>query len=101
VVATRIIVCGLRILSIKNKFYALAEDKHGDLNSFLLHSYSDNACVVELIAISKATTKKRYWLKFIQISGIWAYQRSILEKKVGAQVRDMGAINFYHKVGCK
>ena len=40
-----------------DKFYALSKDEKGNINGFLLYSYSDNACVIELIAVSKMSLK--------------------------------------------
>ncbi|GAE46935.1 GNAT family N-acetyltransferase [Mesobacillus boroniphilus] len=40
-----------------DKFFALSKDEIGDINGFLLFSYADNACVIELIAVSQKETK--------------------------------------------
>lgn len=84
-----------------NKFYALSKDKNGAINGFILYSYSDNTCVIELIAVSQTVTKSGVGTSLFKAVEYEAHQRSINEIKVGTQVRNMGAINFYHKVGCK
>lgn len=84
-----------------NKFYALSKDENGDLNGFLLHSYLDNKCVIELIATSGTKVKRGIGSTLFRAVEHTAYQRGIEEIKVGTQLRNMGAINFYHKVGCK
>lgn len=84
-----------------NKYYALSYEKQDQLNGFLLHSYSDNECVVELIAASKGSTKRGVGSSLFRAVENEAKQRGIKEIKVGTQLRNMGAINFYHKVGCK
>ena len=84
-----------------DKFYALSKDENGDINGFLLHSYSDNACVVELIAVSPNVAKGGIGTSLIKAVENAAYQRDISELNVGTQVRNMGAINFYHKLGFK
>jgi dTDP-4-amino-4,6-dideoxy-D-galactose acyltransferase len=83
------------------KYYALSKAENGDINGFLLHSFSDNASVIELIAVSKTVTKSGVGTSLFKAVEYVADQRGFNEIKVGTQVRNMGAINFYHKVGCK
>lgn len=83
------------------KFYALSKNKNGDINGFLLHSYTEDACVIELIVVSKSITKGGIGTSLFKAVELAAYERGITEIRVGTQVRNMGAINFYHKVGCK
>ncbi len=84
-----------------DKFYALSRDKNGEINGFLLHSYLNNICVIELIAVSKNATKCGIGADLFEAAEYSAYQRGCGEIRVGTQIRNMGAINFYHKVGCK
>lgn len=84
-----------------DKFYALSTDGNGDINGFLLHSYSDNACVIELIAVSKSATKGGIGSTLFKAIECEAFQRGINEIRVGTQIRNIAAINFYHKLGCK
>ncbi|MBD8589478.1 GNAT family N-acetyltransferase [Peribacillus simplex] len=83
------------------KFYALSKDENGDLNGFLLHSYLGNACIIELIAVSQNVTKGGIGTSLFNAVENEAYKRGCSELRVGTQVRNMGAINFYHKLGCK
>jgi GNAT superfamily N-acetyltransferase len=83
------------------KFYALSKDENGDLNGFLLHSYSGNACVIELIAVSQNVAKGGIGTSLFKAVENEAHQRGYGKIRVGTQVRNLGAINFYHKVGCK
>ncbi|MDQ0857141.1 N-acetyltransferase [Bacillus sp. V2I10] len=83
------------------KFYALSKGENTDLNGFLLHSYSDNACVIELIAVSQNVAKGGIGTSLFKAVENEAHQRGYGEIRVGTQVRNMDAINFYHKVGCK
>jgi dTDP-4-amino-4,6-dideoxy-D-galactose acyltransferase len=85
----------------QDKFYALSKNENGDINGFLLYSYSDNACVIELIAVSQKETTGGIGTSLFKTVEYVAHQRGCSEIKVGTQVRNMGAINFYHKVGCK
>lgn len=84
-----------------NKYYTLSKDENGDINGFLLHSYSDKASIIELIAVSQTSTKSGIGTGLFKAVEYEAHQRGFKEIKVGTQVRNMGAINFYHKVGCK
>ncbi|WP_246625194.1 GNAT family N-acetyltransferase [Fictibacillus nanhaiensis] len=84
-----------------DKFYALSKDEIGDINGFLLFSYVDNACVIELIAVSQKETKGGIGTSLFKAVEYGAYQQGVKEIKVGTQLRNLGAINFYHKVGCK
>ena len=84
-----------------DKFYALSEDGNGEINGFLLHSYSEYTCIIELIAVSQNLAKSGIGTRLFKAVEYEAYQRSCDEIRVGTQVRNMGAINFYHKLGCK
>ncbi|MDQ0413814.1 GNAT family N-acetyltransferase [Mesobacillus stamsii] len=84
-----------------DKFYALSKNVMGDINGFLLFSYSDNACVIELIAVSQNETKGGIGTSLFKAVEYAAHQDGFNEIKVGTQVRNSGAINYYHKVGCK
>ncbi|MBD7964915.1 GNAT family N-acetyltransferase [Fictibacillus norfolkensis] len=84
-----------------DKFYALSRNENGDINGFILFSYSDGSCVIELIAVSKKETKGGIGTSLFKAVEQAAHQRGYSKIKVGTQVRNMGAINFYHKVGCK
>src|SRR5690606_7935202 len=85
----------------RDKYFALSKGDEEEVNGFLLFSYSDNACVIELIAVSQKALKYGIGTRlFKAVENETLLQR--LEKiKVGTQVRNLGAINFYHKVGCK
>lgn len=84
-----------------DKFYALSKDEIGDINGFLLFSYADSTCVIELIAVSKKETKGGIGTSLFKAVEYEAHQKGVKKIKVGTQVRNLGAINFYHKVGCK
>lgn len=83
------------------KHYALYKNEKGEITGFLLHSYSESACVVELIAVSKNSIKDGVGTSLFKAVEHVAYESGCYEIRVGTQVRNTGAINFYHKVGCK
>jgi dTDP-4-amino-4,6-dideoxy-D-galactose acyltransferase len=85
----------------QDKFYAVAEGENGKIEGYLLHSYSDRACTIELIAVLSNKAKGGIGTNLVEAIEHSAYQRGCCEIRVGTQVRNVGAINFYHKVGYK
>lgn len=84
-----------------DKLYALSKDEMGNINGFVLFSYSDNTCVIELIAVSKNETTSGIGTSLFKAVEYATLEHGYDEIKVGTQIRNMRAINFYHKVGCK
>jgi dTDP-4-amino-4,6-dideoxy-D-galactose acyltransferase len=84
-----------------DKFYAISKDLNDQINGYLLFSYINNVCLIELIAVSKTILKSGTGSSLFAAVEYEAYQRGIHEINVGTQIRNIGAINFYHKVGCK
>jgi len=84
-----------------DKYFAVAEGVDGGPNGFLLHSYIENSCNIELIAVSRNTINSGIGSSLFKAVEYVAHQRGCEEIRVGTQVKNMPAINFYHKVGCK
>lgn len=84
-----------------DKYFALSKTTNGQVNGFLLHSYLKNSCVIELIAVAINDTKSGIGASLFRAIEYAAYERGCVEIRVGTQVRNISAINFYHKVGCK
>lgn len=84
-----------------DRFFALSRDENDNLNGFVLYFHSDNASVIELIAVSPKVANGGIGTSLFKAVEFAAYQQGINEIKVGTQIRNIGAINFYHKVGCK
>ncbi|MEC1771901.1 GNAT family N-acetyltransferase [Schinkia azotoformans] len=84
-----------------DKFFALSRDENDDVDGFVLYSFSDNASVIELIAVSPKMTKGGIGTSLFKSVEYATHQQGFSEIKVGTQIRNIGAINFYHKVGCK
>lgn len=84
-----------------DKFFALSKNENNKINGYVLFSFSDNACVIELIAVSSKETKGGIGTNLFKAVEFAAIQQGYNEIKVGTQIRNIGAINFYHKVGCK
>lgn len=84
-----------------DKFYALSKDEKSDINGFLLYSFLNDACVIELIAVSQTVTKSGVGTSLFRAAEYSTHKHGYSEIRVGTQLRNMGAINFYHKVGCR
>ncbi|MEW5568653.1 GNAT family N-acetyltransferase [Rossellomorea marisflavi] len=84
-----------------DKFYALSKNNKGFLNGFLLFSYTSGTCVIELIAVSQEEVKGGIGSSLFKAVEHYCYKNEIKVIKVGTQIRNQSAINFYHKVGCK
>ncbi|MGE5329466.1 MAG: GNAT family N-acetyltransferase [Deltaproteobacteria bacterium] len=85
----------------RDKFYAVAKDNDGVIEGFLLHAYSDKVCTIELIAVARSEVRGGIGSRLFKTIEYEAYKRGCDEIRVGTQVRNIRAINFYHKIGCK
>jgi len=81
------------------KYYAIDEGIDSEINGYLLHSYLNKTCTVELIAVSRNKTKGGIGMNLMKAVEYLACQHGCDELKVGTQVRNLEAINFYHKCG--
>lgn len=84
-----------------DKHFALSRDENQDINGFVLYSISNNYTVIELIAVSPSVTHGGVGTRLFKAVEYASHKVGINEIKVGTQSRNLGAINFYHKVGCK
>ncbi len=91
----------LNSFSKEDKIYALSKYNNGKINGFLLHSYSDKDCLIELIAVAKDSTSCGIGTKLIQTVENSAFRKGCKRINVGTQIRNTDAINFYHKMGFK
>ncbi|MEH7252460.1 GNAT family N-acetyltransferase [Neobacillus niacini] len=85
----------------QDKFYALSTDENGYITGFLLYSLSGNTCLIELIVVSKTASKSGIGTGLFKAVECDIRLKGFNEVIVGTQMRNLGAINFYHKVGCK
>jgi dTDP-4-amino-4,6-dideoxy-D-galactose acyltransferase len=85
----------------QDKNFALCKNNKGDINGFLLFSYSGNKCVIELIAVSKNETRGGIGTSLIKAVEYVALKNGLNQITVGTQVRNINAINFYHKIAYK
>ncbi len=85
----------------QDKMFTISRDDNNRVNGYLLHSFSNNVCTIELIAVSEKSFGKGTGRQMFRATEDNAYRNGMKEIKVGTQIRNIGAINFYHKVGCK
>ncbi|UTE73405.1 GNAT family N-acetyltransferase [Rossellomorea marisflavi] len=85
----------------QGKFFAVSKDTNSKINGFTLFSFSNGYCIVELIAVSKENTKRRVGTSLFNAVESVAFKNGYKHLKVGTQIRNIAAINFYHKMGCK
>ncbi|MBM7665251.1 GNAT superfamily N-acetyltransferase [Solibacillus kalamii] len=83
---------------MKDKFFALSKNEEGNINGFALFSFRNSSCLIELIAVSQRGGIGSSLFKAVEYE---AHQYGCKQIKVGTQIRNLEAINFYHKVGCK
>lgn len=81
------------------KFFAIAGNEQGGITGYLLHSYSEKTCTVELISVSGNTRQSGVGSALMRAVESDAARRGCDIIHVGTQIRNTGAVNFYHKCG--
>lgn len=84
-----------------DKYYVLSKNENNEINGFLLHSYKGDTCIIELIAVSQYEKQKGIGTSLVKAVECTAYRQGCNYVKVGTQVQNISAINFYHKLGFK
>lgn len=85
----------------KDKFFAISRNKEGDINGFALYSFTEKECLIELIAVSPQIIGSGVGRNLFRAIEYATFKNHMDEIKVGTQMLNLNAINFYHKVGCK
>lgn len=83
----------------ENKFFAISRGTFDEINGFLLHSYTDQICTIELIHVAKDFFRVGVGTSLVRSIENAAFERGCTEIGVGTQMRNLNAINFYNKVG--
>lgn len=82
-----------------DKFFIIAEEEK-EILGFILFSIDGNgALVIELIALDKSSQGKGIGTKLIQSLVAYSMDNDILKIKVGTQIDNIQAMNFYAKKG--
>jgi ribosomal protein S18 acetylase RimI-like enzyme len=84
-----------------DKFFAVARDRNGETAGYILYSYSDKTCTIELISVSGVIRKAGVGSAMFRAVEQEAFKRGCDTLHVGTQLRNTSAVNFYHKCGCK
>lgn len=84
-----------------DKYFALSRNERNQLNGFLLYSLKEDACVIELIAVDQNSPSEGIGTRLFQSIEYEVYKRNLEKIRVGTQVRNKEAVNFYHKMGCR
>ena len=84
-----------------DKYFAISRDDHDQINGFALYSFSNTNCILELISVSQNVKRSGIATRLFGAVEYDAIRHGINVIKVGTQIRNIEAINFYHKVGCK
>ena len=80
-----------------NKYFVVAEEK--ELMGFLLFSIKDDCATIELISLSSKAQGKGAGTKLVSALNNFAHKKGVTSIKVGTQVDNIQAVNFYLKKG--
>ena len=85
----------------EEKYFSLSYADDKEINGYVLHSFNKNICHIELIGVAKNSKGKGIGKELFQSVEYSASLKGIETIHVGTQIMNLGAINFYHKNGCK
>jgi len=83
-----------------HKHFALAEGSEGRLDGFVLYRFEGGHCWIELIVVAPHAKGNGVGTKLFEAVEYAAYHAGCTVR-VGTQVHNHSAINFYHKMGCR
>ncbi|NLK63626.1 MAG: GNAT family N-acetyltransferase [Tissierellia bacterium] len=84
-----------------DKYFVISRNEKGEIDGFLLHSFSESVCKVELLAVAKNSAGRGIGTRLFRMTEYDAKRKGCDEIRVGTMIRNLNAINFYHKMGCK
>lgn len=84
----------------KNKYFVLSE-REGNIAGYILFSFSEDSSVIELIAVDDIYQGKGVGKTLIKAMESFVRDKGIRKIKVGTQVNNISAIQFYNAVGFK
>lgn len=85
----------------KDKYFALYRDSDNTICGYLLFSINDGIGVIELIGVSDAISGNGVGSKLIKSVEAYIYKMGCSTLKVGTQIMNSNAVNFYHRNGFK
>jgi len=84
----------------ENKHFAICE-KEGNVAGYILFSFKGNSSVIELIAVDEKYQGQRVGKSLIHKMESFVIDQGIRKIKVGTQVNNISAAQFYTKMGFK
>lgn len=85
----------------EDKHWAMSLDQTGAIMGYLLHSYAGSDCRLELLAISPDQAGRGVGGSLVKAVEVAAHGRGMEAIRVGTQLRNLNAINLYHRLGFK
>ncbi|AMC94056.1 hypothetical protein AOC36_08660 [Erysipelothrix larvae] len=84
----------------ENKFFVISE-REGNIVGFILFSLDETSSVIELIAVEEKYKGKRVGKSLIHTMESFVIDQGIKNIKVGTQVNNISAVQFYLAIGFK
>jgi dTDP-4-amino-4,6-dideoxy-D-galactose acyltransferase len=84
-----------------DKHFALYQTSPNEIQGFVLFANEDHVCTIELIAVDKYCARAGIGTDLFKAVEHVAFASGNQAIQVGTQIRNVEAVNFYHKVGCK
>ena len=86
----------------EDKYFAISYNQQSkEVMGYALFSYIKNDCLIELIAVNPKFNNLGIGSKLFMAVQNEAANQNCINIRVGTQFRNLEAINFYQKVGCK
>lgn len=84
----------------ENKFFAISE-REGNIAGYLLFSITEDTSVIELIAVDKKYQRQNVGRSLMLSMESFVMHRGITKVKVGTQINNISAAQFYSLMGFK
>lgn len=84
----------------ENKYFVISE-REGNVAGYILFSMSGDGSVIELIAVDKKYQGQRVGKSLIHIMEVFVIDQGIKKIKVGTQINNISAAQFYNAMGFK
>jgi ribosomal protein S18 acetylase RimI-like enzyme len=84
----------------ENKYFAISE-REGNIAGYILFSYNGDSCVIELIAVDEKHQGQKVGKSLIHEMESYVKYQGISKIKVGTQVNNISASQFYSAMGFK
>ena len=78
----------------ENKYFAISE-REGNVAGYILFSFNEDSCVIELIAVDEKYQGQRVGKSLIHTVESFVIDKGIQKIKVGTQVNNISAVLFY------